>query len=84
MDNFEEYLESIDEERKCSFFSLPFHITVGQAKQLYEKYLILIKDNDFLIKETKRRLTVLNHYPDYWEAINAFQVEDLVCNQTND
>lgn len=77
---FQEWLDSIDAPNKCPFRVLP-RLTVGQAKRLYSKYLILITDNDFLIEETKRRLNRIKYYPDHWDEMEAVWVEGLVCNQ---
>lgn len=82
--NWDKYLDNIKREGDCSFFSLPNGILVSQAIELYQKYLTLLKDNDFLIKETNRRIELLSHYPPYWYAIEAFSVEEIVCNQTKD
>lgn len=82
LDNFEEYLESIDNLEKCSFFRLPPKITVGQTKKLFNKYLTLLDENSFLVRETKNQLKILSYYPDHWLAAEAFQVEGVVCNHT--
>lgn len=79
LDNFEEYLEEIKKTKTYSLVKLPSRdITVKQAKRLYQQYLFFLEGNDFLTNMVNERIKFLNYYPDYWKALDAFDVEGLV------
>lgn len=79
--DFQAWLDSIKDENDCPFMHLPV-LTVGQAKRLYKKYLEVIDDSfDLLIEESKKRLNMLQPYPDHWGMVEALQVESILCYQ---